>query len=112
MSGIAFELDTKVFADGTIAGADLELRIAHGEFWVLLAPSGCGESTVLRLVAGLERVSRGTVRIGDQVVNATPPRDRQIAMVFETHALYPHMTVAENMDFGLRAQLAREEPRR
>src|SRR5919206_2247680 len=112
MSGIAFEHVSKVFADGTVAVADLDLRIADGEFCVLLGPSGCGKSTVLRLVAGLEQVSRGTVRIGDRAVNDVPARDRQVAMVFETHALYPHMTVAENMDFGLRAQVASEEPRR
>jgi len=111
MSGIAFEHVTKVFADGTVAVADLDLRIADGEFCVLLGPSGCGKSTVLRLVAGLAQVSRGTVRIGDLVVNDTPPRDRGVAMVFETHALYPHMTVAENMDFGLRAQVGESVPR-
>ena len=112
MSGIAFEHVTKVFADGTVAVADLDLRIADGEFCVLVGPSGCGKSTVLRLVAGLEQISRGTLRIGDEVVNDVSPRDRQVAMVFESYALYPHMTVAENMGFGLQAHGEQEAPRR
>src|SRR5687767_3218209 len=96
MSGIAFEHVSKVFSDGTAAVAGLDLRVSDGEFCVLLGPSGCGKSTVLRLVAGLEEVTRGVIRIGDRAVNDVPPGDRGVAMVFESFALYPHMTVAEN----------------
>src|SRR3954469_5349639 len=102
MSGIAFEPATKVFADGTVAVADLNLRIEDGEFCVLLGPSGCGKSTVLRLVAGLEEVTHGTIRMGDRVVNGLPPARRDIAMVFESGALYPHLDVAENLGLLLR----------
>src|SRR3712207_3288310 len=102
MSGLAFEHVSKVFPDGTAAVADLDLRIADGEFCVLLGPSGCGKSTVLRLVAGLEEVTGGTIRIGDRAVDDVPPRERDVAMVFETSALYPHLTVAENMGFSLK----------
>lgn len=83
-----------------VKGADLEIR--DGEFLVLVGPSGCGKSTTLRMVAGLEDVTEGEIRIGDRVVNDVSPKDRDIAMVFQSYALYPHMTVAENMSFGLR----------
>jgi len=79
----------------------LDLDVAHGEFLVLVGASGCGKSTTLRMVAGLEAISAGTLRIGDRVVNDVPPRDRDIAMVFQSYALYPHMTVRANMAFGL-----------
>ncbi|MSP90352.1 MAG: sn-glycerol-3-phosphate ABC transporter ATP-binding protein UgpC [Myxococcales bacterium] len=79
----------------------LNLRVAHGEFVVLVGASGCGKSTTLRMVAGLDSVTAGTIRIGDRVVNEVSPRDRDIAMVFQSYALYPHMTVRENMAFGL-----------
>jgi multiple sugar transport system ATP-binding protein len=102
MSGIAFERVSKVFPDGTPAVVDLNLRIHDGELCVLVGPSGCGKSTALRLVAGLEDVTRGTIRIGDRVVNDVPPRDRDIAMVFQSSALYPHMNVADNMGFALK----------
>src|SRR4051794_23407054 len=102
MSGIALEGVRKVFRDGTAAVLDLNLRIQDGEFCVLLGPSGCGKSTVLRLVAGLEEVTRGTIWIGDRVVNGLPPARRDIAMVFETGALYPHLDVAENLTLPLR----------
>lgn len=82
-----------------VKGIDLE--IASGEFMVLVGPSGCGKSTTLRMIAGLESVTRGTIRIGDRVVNDLPPKDRDIAMVFQNYALYPHMSVYENMAFGL-----------
>jgi multiple sugar transport system ATP-binding protein len=102
MSGIAFERVSKVFPDGTAAVVDFNLRIHDGEFCVLLGPSGCGKSTALRLAAGLEDVTRGVIRIGDRVVNHVAPRDRDIAMVFHSSALYPHLDVAENMGFPLK----------
>jgi multiple sugar transport system ATP-binding protein len=102
MSGIAFERVSKVFPDGTAAVVDFSLRVHDGELCVLLGPSGCGKSTALRLVAGLEDVTRGTIRIGDRVVNDMAPRDRDIAMVFSSSALYPHLDVAENIGFPLR----------
>jgi ABC-type sugar transport system ATPase subunit len=102
MSGIALERVSKVFPDGNAAVVDMDLRIHHGEFCVLVGPSGCGKSTVLRLVAGLEEVTSGTIRIGDRVVNGLPPAGRDIAMVFETAALYPHLDVADNMGLALR----------
>ncbi len=92
----------KSYGRGEQAVDDLSLSIRDGEFLVLVGPSGCGKSTVLRMVAGLEQVSAGTIRIGERVVNDVAPRDRDIAMVFQNYALYPHMTVYENMAFGLR----------
>src|SRR5688572_9719769 len=102
MSGIALEDVSKVFSDGTAALVELNLRIDDGEFCVLLGASGCGKSTVLRLVAGLEQTTRGTIRIGDRVVNDVPPGRRDVAMVFENGALYPHMDVADNIGLPLR----------
>jgi multiple sugar transport system ATP-binding protein len=93
---------TKQFPDGTVAVDDLDLTIADGELVVLVGPSGCGKSTSLRMVAGLEEVTDGEILIDGKVVNALSPRERDIAMVFQTYALYPHMTVAENMAFPLR----------
>jgi multiple sugar transport system ATP-binding protein len=104
MSGIAFERVSKVFPDGTEAVVDLNLRIHDGELCALVGPSGCGKSTALRLVAGIERMTRGTIRIGDRVVNDLAPRERDIAMVFQTSALYPHLDVAHNMAFPLTAK--------
>jgi multiple sugar transport system ATP-binding protein len=94
----------KVYADGTEAVRELSLDIADGEFMVLVGPSGCGKTTALRMVAGLEDISKGTLRIGDRVVNGMPPKDRDIAMVFQNYALYPHMSVYDNMAFGLKLQ--------
>jgi multiple sugar transport system ATP-binding protein len=94
----------KVYADGTEAVRSLDLDIHDGEFMVLVGPSGCGKTTALRMVAGLEAISKGSVRIGDKVVNDVPPKDRDIAMVFQSYALYPHMTVYDNMGFGLKLQ--------
>jgi multiple sugar transport system ATP-binding protein len=91
----------KVYADGTRAVDGLNLDIANGEFLVLVGPSGCGKTTALRMVAGLEEISEGEVRIGDRVVNQVPSRDRDVAMVFQSYALYPHLTVADNIGFGL-----------
>ncbi len=102
IAGIRLEQVWKIYDNGYVAVADVTFEAAEGEFLVLLGPSGCGKTTLLRLVAGLETVSRGTIRIGDQVVNDVPPRDRDIAMVFQNYALYPHMTVYENMAFGLK----------
>jgi multiple sugar transport system ATP-binding protein len=93
---------SKIYPDGTQAVDSLDLGIEDGEFMVLVGPSGCGKTTALRMVAGLEEISKGTVSIGDRVVNDVPPRDRDIAMVFQNYALYPHMSVYENMAFGLK----------
>ncbi|HEX6236506.1 MAG TPA: sn-glycerol-3-phosphate ABC transporter ATP-binding protein UgpC [Acidimicrobiales bacterium] len=104
MARIVLEDVWKVFPDGTEAVRSLDLDIADGEFVVLVGPSGCGKTTALRMVAGLERISKGTVAIGDRVVNDMPPKQRDIAMVFQNYALYPHMTVFDNMAFGLKLQ--------
>jgi multiple sugar transport system ATP-binding protein len=93
---------TKTLGDGTVAVDRLSLAVYHGEFVVLVGPSGCGKSTVLRLIAGLEKVTSGTVAVGGRAVNDLEPADRDIAMVFQEHRLYPHLTVAENIGFGLR----------
>jgi multiple sugar transport system ATP-binding protein len=92
----------KVYADGTRAVKDLDLAIGDGEFMVLVGPSGCGKTTALRMVAGLEDVTEGNIRIGDRVVNTVPAKDRDIAMVFQNYALYPHMSVYDNMAFALK----------
>src|SRR6476660_1040000 len=88
--------------DGTPAVRGLDLDIADHEFVVLVGPSGCGKSTTLRMIAGLEDITGGDIMIGGDVVNDVPPKDRDIAMVFQNYALYPHMTVEQNMSFGLR----------
>jgi multiple sugar transport system ATP-binding protein len=100
VAGITFEHVTKRFGD-TIAVNDLNLKVPDKEFLVLVGPSGCGKSTVLRLLAGLEEVTEGNIFIGDRLVNNIPPKDRDIAMVFQSYALYPHMSVYDNMAFGL-----------
>ena len=102
MSAVTLDKVSKVYADGTRAVNALDLGIQNGEFMVLVGPSGCGKTTALRMVAGLEDISEGTVKIGDRVVNHVPSRDRDIAMVFQSYALYPHLTVYENIAFGLR----------
>ena len=88
--------------DRTEAVRGVDLDIAENEFLVLVGPSGCGKSTILRMIAGLEDITEGKIKIGGKVVNDIPPKDRNIAMVFQSYALYPHMTVHENMSFGLR----------
>ncbi|HEY3727257.1 MAG TPA: sn-glycerol-3-phosphate ABC transporter ATP-binding protein UgpC [Solirubrobacteraceae bacterium] len=93
---------SKRYRDGTVAVRDFGLSVADGEFMILVGPSGCGKTTLLRMIAGLEEITAGTIRIGDRVVNDLTPRDRDIAMVFQNYALYPHMTVAKNMGFALR----------
>jgi multiple sugar transport system ATP-binding protein len=103
MARVAYEHVTKKFGD-TAAVNDLELEINDGEFMVLVGPSGCGKSTALRMLAGLEKVTDGRILIGDRVVNNVAPQSRDIAMVFQSYALYPHMTVYDNLAFGLRNQ--------
>jgi len=102
MASVGFDHIAKVYADGTRAVNGLTLGIQDGEFMVLVGPSGCGKTTALRMLAGLEEISEGVMRIGDRVVNHVPARDRDIAMVFQSYALYPHLSVYENIAFGLR----------
>jgi multiple sugar transport system ATP-binding protein len=99
---IVLENVSKLFDDGTLAVNALDLTVEDGTLMVLVGPSGCGKTTSLRMVAGLEEVSDGVIRIGDRVVNDVAPKDRDIAMVFQNYALYPHMSVFDNMAFGLR----------
>src|SRR5919201_937857 len=108
MAEIVLEGVTKLFDDGTVAVSDLNLSVEDGALMVLVGPSGCGKTTSLRMVAGLEEITAGHVRIGDRVVNEVAPKDRDIAMVFQNYALYPHMTVFENMAFGLRLRKVRK----
>jgi multiple sugar transport system ATP-binding protein len=109
---IAYEHVSKIYPDGTQAVHDLELGIQDGELMVLVGPSGCGKTTALRMLAGLEEITEGEIRIGDTIVNDLTPRDRDIAMVFQSYALYPHMTVADNLAFGLKLRkLPRQEIR-
>jgi multiple sugar transport system ATP-binding protein len=103
MANVTYDHVTKNF-DGTVAVKDLDLEVADGEFMVLVGPSGCGKSTALRMLAGLEKVSDGRILIGDRVINNVAPQSRDIAMVFQSYALYPHMTVYDNLAFGLRNQ--------
>ena len=113
MAEVAFEHVEKIYPNGFHAITDLNLAISDGEFLVLVGPSGCGKSTALRLIAGLEKISGGILRIGDRVVNAVLPKDRDIAMVFQSYALYPHMSVADNIGFALKlAKLPKAEIRR
>jgi len=110
MAEIVLDGVTKVFADGYEAVKDMDLDIADGEFMILVGPSGCGKSTALRMIAGLEDISAGELKIGGEQVNDKAPKDRDIAMVFQNYALYPHMTVRENMGFALKlAKVDKEE---
>src|SRR2546430_13570454 len=102
MAAVSFDGITKTYPDGTTAVNNLSLDISDGEFMVFVGPSGCGKTTALRMVAGLEDISRGVLKIGDRPVNHVPSRDRDIAMVFQSYALYPHLSVYENIAFGLR----------
>src|SRR5215210_320138 len=105
MAEVSLQNLTKTYARGGIKAVDnLSLDIADGEFLVLVGPSGCGKSTALRMIAGLEEISDGAVWIGDQFVNDVHPKDRDIAMVFQNYALYPHMTVFDNIAFALQIQ--------
>jgi multiple sugar transport system ATP-binding protein len=103
MASVTYEHVVKAF-DGTVAVKDFDLEIADGEFVVLVGPSGCGKSTALRMLAGLERISSGRILIGERVINNVAPQARDIAMVFQSYALYPHMKVYDNLAFGLRNQ--------
>ncbi|HWH93565.1 MAG TPA: sn-glycerol-3-phosphate ABC transporter ATP-binding protein UgpC [Baekduia sp.] len=110
MAEVTFDRVSKVYPDGTRAVSELALGVSDGEFMVLVGPSGCGKTTALRMAAGLEDISEGVLRIGDRVVNYVPSRDRDIAMVFQSYALYPHLSVYENIAFGLRVKgLDKEE---
>ena len=108
MASVRLDKLRKVYPNGHIGVADASFEIADGELLVLVGPSGCGKTTLLRMIAGLETISGGTLSIGDRVVNDMAPKDRDIAMVFQNYALYPHMTVAENLGFGLK--LRKQDP--
>ena len=109
MAEVEFSGVAKVFPDGTRAVSDLNLEAQDGEFMVLVGPSGCGKTTALRMVAGLEDISEGEIKIGDRIVNEVPSRDRDIAMVFQSYALYPHLTVYDNIAFSLRLRKERKD---
>src|SRR5256714_5443418 len=102
MAEIEYDSVAKIYDDGTQAVHDLDLDIADGELMVLVGPSGCGKTTALRMLAGLEEISGGGIKIGDRVVNDLTPKDRDVAMVFQSYALYPHMSVYDNLAFGLK----------
>ena len=102
MATVGFRNVQKTYGNKVKVLHGISFDIKEGEFVVLVGPSGCGKSTTLRMIAGLEDITGGDIKIGDKVVNGLPPKDRDIAMVFQNYALYPHMTVAENMSFGLR----------
>jgi multiple sugar transport system ATP-binding protein len=109
VAGVTFSDVGKVYPDGTRAVSDMDLEIEDQEFMVLVGPSGCGKTTALRMVAGLEEISEGSIKIGERVVNHVPARDRDIAMVFQSYALYPHLTVYENIAFGLRLRSMKKD---
>lgn len=109
MSEVILENVTKIYEGTTKAVSDANLHVKDGEFMVLVGPSGCGKSTVLRMIAGLEQITEGTIKIGDRVVNDLSPSDRDIGMVFQSYALYPHMTVRRNMEFPLRMRKMEQE---
>src|SRR5262249_53273393 len=111
MARVTLEHVDKIYPGGTHAVVDCSLEVADGELLVLVGPSGCGKSTVLRMVAGLEEVTSGTIRIGDRVVNELTPQERNVAMVFQDYALYPHMTARANLDFPLRMRRLRHAER-
>jgi multiple sugar transport system ATP-binding protein len=112
MAEITLDRLTKVYGDGTRAVSELDLEIADGELVVLVGPSGCGKTSALRMVAGLEPITEGRVIIGGAVVNKLPPKDRDIAMIFQNYALYPHMSAFDNMAFGLKLRKVKKEKRR
>src|SRR6267154_1259800 len=109
MAAVSFDGVTKTYPDGTTAVNGLDLEIVDKEFMVLVGPSGCGKTTALRMVAGLEDISRGVLKIGERIVNHVPSRDRDIAMVFQSYALYPHLTVYDNIAFGLKIKKVPKE---
>jgi multiple sugar transport system ATP-binding protein len=102
MAAVTFSRVSKIYPGGAVGVRDMDLEIADGEFMVLVGPSGCGKTTALRMVAGLEEITSGEILIGERVINYVPPRDRDIAMVFQNYALYPHLTVRDNIGFGLK----------
>src|SRR5688500_9990470 len=113
MASITFDKVGKIYPGGTRAITDVNLDISDGEFLVLVGPSGCGKSTLLRMIAGLEEVTEGQLKMGERVVNDVTPKDRDIAMVFQNYALYPHMSVYDNMAFGLKLRkMAKDEIKR
>src|SRR5438445_3131717 len=110
MASIEFDNVSKRFPNGTVAVDEMNLTVSDGEFMIFVGPSGCGKTTALRMVAGLEEITSGTIRIGDRVVNRLPPRERDVEMVFQTYALYPHKSVYENLAFPLKLRkLAKPE---
>ena len=112
MASVTFEKATRIYPGGTRPAVDqVELTVKDGEFLVLVGPSGCGKTTTLRMLAGLEEVNEGRILIGDRDVTQVPPKDRDIAMVFQNYALYPHMTVAENMGFALKIAGVKKDER-
>src|SRR5688500_17173647 len=111
MARIQLDKVTKTYGDGYEAVKQMDLDINDGEFMILVGPSGCGKSTALRMIAGLEDITSGELRIGDEVVNDKAPKDRDIAMVFQSYALYPHMTVRDNMGFEIGRASCRERER-
>ncbi|HWU58515.1 MAG TPA: ATP-binding cassette domain-containing protein, partial [Microbacteriaceae bacterium] len=112
MATVTFDKATRLYPGSTRPAVDqLDLQVADGEFLVLVGPSGCGKSTSLRMLAGLEEVNEGNIFIGERNVTDVPPKDRDIAMVFQNYALYPHMTVAENMGFALKIAGVHKEER-
>ena len=104
MADVVFDGVSKVFGGDTRAVDELDLSISDGEFMVLVGPSGCGKTTALRMVGGLEPITDGTISIGDRVVNDLSPKSRDIAMVFQSYALYPHLSVADNIGFALKTK--------
>src|SRR5512133_324413 len=112
MAEIVLDGVTKVFGNDVIAVNDVSLEIADGEFMVLVGPSGCGKSTILRILAGLEEVTAGEITVGGRDVTDLPPKDRDIAMVFQNYALYPHMTVEQNLGFGLKLRKTPKDEQR
>ena len=109
---IKLEKLTKVYSDGTHAVSELDLEIGDGELVVFVGPSGCGKTTALRMIAGLEPITAGTVKIGGEIVNRLPPKDRDIAMIFQNYALYPHMSARDNMAFGLKLRKIPKQERK
>ncbi len=109
MTNVEFDGVTKVFPGGAVAVEDLSLTVDDGEFLILVGPSGCGKSTALRMIAGLEKISAGSITVGGTRVNDIPPKDRDIAMVFQNYALYPHMSVEKNLGFALRQRKASKD---
>ena len=113
MASLSLQHIYKKYEGGVVAVSDFNLEIADKEFIILVGPSGCGKSTTLRMIAGLEDISEGEIYIGDRLINDVLPKDRDIAMVFQNYALYPHMTVFDNMAFGLKLRkLAKDDIKR